>query len=223
MDLQTNDKTSWLYLENNYSILKSPIPLVGIGSDHAMEQENKKMKILGGIVGLTQKPATLNRFCLASPIISSLSTEFAEINNINKQIEKQHHELTGSTNERIHGNVRKLLDTMRSFSITFSESTSVYNIVSKAVLPDAVANHLLNHQTIGPDLYNEFILKRMQGSLSIWAPMKKRGLKTFKTQIKIIKSKVAGKLVQMKGEKNLMARFLFSLLVKGQSWSWKNV
>ena len=42
MDLQTKDETSWLYLENNYSIVKSPIPFVGIGSDHAMEQENKK-------------------------------------------------------------------------------------------------------------------------------------------------------------------------------------
>ena len=211
IDLQTEDETSWLYLEDNYSIVKSSIPFVGIGSDHAMEQENKNLKISGGIVGLTQKPATLNRFCLASPITSSLSSEFAERNNINKHIRKQHYQLTGSTNQRIHRNVQKLLDTMASFSVTFAaENDSVYNVVSKAVLPETVANDLLHHQRIGFDLYNEFISDRIQGSLSIWSPMKKYGLKTFKTQMKAVKSKVAGKLFEMKEEKNLMARFLLA-------------
>ena len=51
IDLQTEDETSWLYLEDNYSIVKSSIPFVGIGSNYAMEQENKNLKISGGIVG----------------------------------------------------------------------------------------------------------------------------------------------------------------------------
>ena len=43
-----------------------------------MEQENKTMKVLGGITGLTQQSDALNRFCLTAPILSSLGEEFLE-------------------------------------------------------------------------------------------------------------------------------------------------
>ena len=43
-----------------------------------MEQENKTMKVLGGIIGLTQQPDALNRFCLTAPVLSSLGEEFLE-------------------------------------------------------------------------------------------------------------------------------------------------
>ena len=37
-DLEVNDRESWEYLKENFSICKSPIPFTAIGSDHAMEQ-----------------------------------------------------------------------------------------------------------------------------------------------------------------------------------------
>ena len=45
LELEGTDATSWTYLETNYSIVKTSIPFVGIGSDHVMKQENKNLKV----------------------------------------------------------------------------------------------------------------------------------------------------------------------------------
>ena len=37
--LKTSDYEIWQYLEENFSIIKSKIPFVGIGTDHAHKQE----------------------------------------------------------------------------------------------------------------------------------------------------------------------------------------
>ena len=41
---QSDDKQSWDYLKHNYTVSKSTIPFTSIGSDHAMEQDNKKIR-----------------------------------------------------------------------------------------------------------------------------------------------------------------------------------
>ena len=45
VELETSDITTWKYLEENFSIAKSAVPFTAIGSDHAMEQENKILKV----------------------------------------------------------------------------------------------------------------------------------------------------------------------------------
>ena len=76
IDFKENKVEIWKYLKNIFSIAKSNIPFTAIGSDHAMEQENKILKVRGGVTGLTQNQAALNRFCLASPVLASLSEDF---------------------------------------------------------------------------------------------------------------------------------------------------
>ena len=55
-ELEHNDRNSWNYLKENFSINKSGIPLCSVGSDHVLEQENRSLKITGGVKGLTQEP-----------------------------------------------------------------------------------------------------------------------------------------------------------------------
>ena len=173
-----------------------------------MEQENKTMKVLGGVVGLTQQPAALNRFCLTTPILSQLSQEFLQRNNIGVYNRKYHYQLTGSTCDRIHTNATKIEKMLVTFSVGFQSSNEVVNLVSKAVLPSTSANELLDHKNIRLSMYQHFISERINGSTSVWSPMKKRNLKTFKTQVKTFKSKVGEKLIQLKEEKSFMSRFL---------------
>ena len=99
---------------------------------------------------------------------------------------------------------------MESFSFRFEETDCVHNVVSKAVLPKCIANDVLNHSTISENLYKAFIGDRINGATSIWAPMKKCCLGSFKIQVKSIRSKVGEKMVQLKEEKNLMSRFLIT-------------
>ena len=84
------------------------------------------------------------------------------------------------------------------------------NLVSKAVLPVTTADDLLNHKEIGLEMHKDFIINRINGPMSLWSPMKKRNLKTFKVQVKSIKSKSGGKIIHLKEEKNLVSRFLIT-------------
>ena len=43
--LQESDPDPWCYLKENFTIAKSDIPFTAIGSDHAMEQENKVLRV----------------------------------------------------------------------------------------------------------------------------------------------------------------------------------
>eukprot|EP00794_Sanderia_malayensis_P012400 gene12400-13683_t len=56
----------------------------------------------------------------------------------------------------------------------------------------------------------EFIKERFHGCLSVWTPTKKRTLKSFKATKTVIKTKVGAKVVQLKEEKTLAARFLIT-------------
>ena len=192
LSLQTDDRNSWDYLEKNFAIAKSNIPFTAIGSDHAMEQENKVLKVTGGIKGLTQHASALNRFCLVSPIISSLSEEFCTKQHLNNEHRKQHYQLSGSTCSRISSNVVKLLDLMNEFDVTFGQSDSVYNLVSKAVLP---SQEILQHIQIGSKHYQEFIDERLTGEKSLWQPLKRVNLPTFKSFKKSVRKIVGDKVI----------------------------
>ena len=65
IDIKENNVHTWGYLKDNFSVIKTEIPFMSIGSNHAMEQENKNLKVSGGIIGLTQKSSASNRFCLS--------------------------------------------------------------------------------------------------------------------------------------------------------------
>ena len=43
--LQESDPDASCYLKDNFAVAKSDIPFTAIGSDHAMEQENKVLKV----------------------------------------------------------------------------------------------------------------------------------------------------------------------------------
>ena len=164
-----------------------------MGSGHALEQDNKLMKVTGGIVGLTQNPSALNRFFLIAPVLNSISTKFQSIYGCDASTQRtQHYQLLGDHLHRQVRNTKKLIDVMDTFELTFTENDAAFNVLSKAVIPD-------------------FVDKRLHGDVSIWAPFKKRNLKSFKTELnKTLKSTVQGKIVQLKEDKSLISRFLIT-------------
>ena len=121
MGLKENDEVSWQYLKDNFSINKMGIPFCSIGSDHALEKNNKLLKVNGGVVGLTQKPTALHRFCLISPSLASLCSQFLKNSGIiDKSTKLKHYQLVGSINKRISVNVSKviyMLHLVNAFSI----------------------------------------------------------------------------------------------------------
>ena len=100
---------------------------------------------------------------------------------------------------------------MNTFDILFSANDYLDNVVFKAVLPDAPADEILQNDIIGTELFETFVNNRLHGDVSIWAPFRKRHLKSFKGEMnRIIKSTVQGKVVQLREEKSIFPRFLIT-------------
>ena len=97
-ELEHNDGGSWNYLKDNFSINKSGIPFCSIGSDHALEQENKSLKVTGGVKGLTQEPTALYRYCLTVPSLNDNSKAFYKEHNIEPTGREAHYQLSALTN-----------------------------------------------------------------------------------------------------------------------------
>ena len=74
MELQHNDIQTWKLLEEgNFSVNKlANVAFTAIGADHGIEQENKTMKILGGIKGITNNERALEKHFLTAAQISSI-------------------------------------------------------------------------------------------------------------------------------------------------------
>ena len=71
--LETSDPATWKALEDgDFCVTKSSIPFCSIGPDHGIEHENRTMKVIGGITGITQNEATLDNFFLIAPELARL-------------------------------------------------------------------------------------------------------------------------------------------------------
>ena len=101
--------------QGNFIVNKSTSSFCGIGPDHGIGQENRSMKVLGGLIGLLQNKPALQRFGLAAPELNRLCDDFLMSNNITRHGRSQHYQLTGSTNVRIKNSVQTLSSTMDTF------------------------------------------------------------------------------------------------------------
>lgn len=59
-----------------------------------------------------------------------------------------------------------------TFNFDFNNNTSIFNTVSKAVLPAQTAADIFSHEDIGKVMYQSFIDKKIKGEVSIWSKMK---------------------------------------------------
>ena len=70
--LKDSDPEIWEeFTSGNFSVNKTEVPFCLIGVDHATEHMNRTMKVKGGLIGITLKPAALARFFFDCPIAVS--------------------------------------------------------------------------------------------------------------------------------------------------------
>ena len=158
--LKERDPTIWQYFDDvNFSVNKSSCAFSVISGDHGIEQEHRSLKVLGAVKGILLNKPALHQFSLASPELNRICDEFLEINNVMHYGRKLHYQLTGSVNLRIIANVNKLSDTMKALDASFRDSGTVYNVVSKAILSEHTKADILNHNSIGNNMYKKLKTK----------------------------------------------------------------
>ena len=52
--------------------------------------------------------------------------------------------------------MKELSDTMEALDVSFRDSDTVYNVVSKAILSKQAKADILDHNSIGNDMYKKF-------------------------------------------------------------------
>lgn len=182
--MKDEDPSSWIALQNDaMSVFKTDIPFCGLEIDHALEQEIRRLKVSGGITGLTQDENALSRFRLASPEILQIVDDFWSTSQKLNAEKPIHYQLQPAYKERIFRNVQKLCDgILTHFEKPFSGSNErLRNFVSNHFIPHSTEKDILERDSKGEAAYHEFVTARLlttsQGSL--WNPMKKLQLKMF--------------------------------------------
>ena len=187
--LKDTDPVIWNYFEEgNFSVQNTDILGSALGIDHAGEQENKKLKIQGGLIGITRQQISRDRYFLIAHIVSEIDKEMREMSGCARKERSQHHDLTPSVKHRQAIWITNLHETLSSVNfVMLSEAdTRLYNILSERVFPSSINEQVLNVKAIGDEMYTDFVTKRLLPSseMSIWAPVKKANLQTFKKSIK---------------------------------------
>ena len=92
------------------------MPSTVIGADHAIEHQNRIMKVLGGIKGIANDINKLDKYFTIAPEINQIIQDFCEAFDIEDYNGKrdEHHELIGNKNQHITSNVQKLDETFKT-------------------------------------------------------------------------------------------------------------
>ena len=72
-ELKEKDENIWALLDAaGFSMNKSGIPFTVIGSDHGKEQENRALKVIGGIKDIANSEVILNEYFLTAAEIGNI-------------------------------------------------------------------------------------------------------------------------------------------------------
>ena len=203
------------FMQGNFCVNKNEIPFCAIGPDHAIEHVNKLMKIRGGLKGLTQQPAAMARWFLVAPKLSRLAGTQAEHMVAVKRTSSSshHHDLSDSVTNRYNENVQKLKDVLKVSDPFATEERHLVNIITKAVTPDYIKEGVLTRDKIGQALFDTFAQERIvEAKLSVWSPMKKANLKSWKSAWQTKKNKTTCGVAPLKDDRAIFARFLVVIL-----------
>ena len=67
------------FSRGNWVARRTKLSFCSLGMDKALEQENRAMKVLGGVVNITQRKQALTKFVLASLELARLTAEAREM------------------------------------------------------------------------------------------------------------------------------------------------
>ena len=101
----------------------------------------------------------------------------------------------------------------------FTVKSPLKNLVSSALIPENAKDDLLYFSEKGQKCFEEFIHDRLltTSKMPVWDPMKKLKLKTFSNWMKKSKVNVGEKVIKLRDERELLARFL---IIQRSRLSW---
>ena len=209
-DLRNNHPQTWDEMKaGNISVTKNEIPFVSIGADHACEHLNKLMKIHSGIVCISNNANARQRFFMVTPELSRTVKEFTGQFDMETDKTRKHHDLGSSAVKKQHHVIDKIKEAILQHGNPFAVAgDKLHNIITHAYIPDEYVQMILNADETGQKLYEDYVSERINGDVSLWAPVKKENNKMFKSGNKKTTIKLRDKTVDLKETKDLYGRLM---------------
>ena len=176
-----------------------------MGPDHAIEHENRAMKVQGGIKGIANYESTLDKHFLILPEMNQLNTAFCDMFNVTSKKRDEHYQLMGSLSKRMSDSKAKLKDLLVLHNSNYEDCEYLFNVVTKTVLDTKSADQFLSCEEEGEKLTN-YVEERINGTWSIWEPIPRRNLPTFAESVKNSTVKLQEKIRTLKEERKLLTR-----------------
>ena len=141
---------------------------------YASASLNRLMKAHGGLTGISNNPNARQRFFLATPELSCFAKDFkSQFHSAGSQA-AVHHDLSPGKVKREHGTITRIKEAIESHGNPFAvEGSAIYNLITHAYIPDEYVLQILNIDDTGQKLYEDYVSLRINGDVSLWAPVKK--------------------------------------------------
>ena len=215
-ELKKSDPQTWNALKKgDFVVTKSSTPFTNLFVDQTLEQKIRELKVAEGIIGITQNEEALNRYLLIAPELTRLVNGFQRSYGVTHppSESQEHYQLHGSMATRIFQNAGKVKEAILQHcqGNPFNTNMSLMNIVSNMDIPDEIKPDILMRDQKGMARFKEFFSCRMvkaTADKSVWDPIEKMKLKVFSTYQKKTSCKIKEKLVKLREDRQLLARFL---------------
>ena len=180
--------------------------------DQVIEQTvNLDSKTKGGITMYTLKQGAVHRFMLSAPERAAITRECHKMAGQSISTDN-HNELQNSRMQRDEKDIQSITATLESMVNPFDntlESDKLYHLASGSVAIPSVMEDLNDAKEIGEKAVVDFCKTRLQkNEVGFYDPIKKNKLKTFKDSVKPVVSKVKGKELALKSDRDTFARCL---------------
>jgi hypothetical protein len=196
--LKDSDPDIWKEFEaGNWVVCRSTTPFCALGADEALEQQNRAMKVTGGLVGITQQPNALARYFLIAPELNRICQETMQMTGMaeHRNMRRHHHDNISAVRTQETAITKIAAELERVGNPFLCEDSELINVATKAVFTEecCVASDVKRVESLGAELYTTFKSHRIElDSVSLWAPIKRYKLKLYSSSKKKLKIDIGG-------------------------------
>ena len=178
---------TYAYLLNGgFTVQKTFKVFSAIAIDQAHEQNNAMVKGDGGAVGLTENPATLQRWMISVPEVARLISEFEASSNTNEGMKPgstKHHKEAKRTWLSFSKDVKSLILVNYDMGKLFTDESGDLLVLDTKDLADASVVKMVEEvETLGQDQFETFVRERLseEKTKNMHDPIKKNKLPLFR-------------------------------------------
>ena len=182
-----------------------------MGVDQAHEQNNKVVKVDGGVIGISENETALLKWAVAGPFINDLLNQANEDLPNPRKPPKPHRD-TDLYEKNFRKNRSSFLGALMEYEKPFcEEEPMLLQIVSKHVLDENAASSAKRAREIGLNQFDSFTNDRLRnGTASLYDNITKNNLPLFCSKNTVVTSKSKQRIANLEADRRHYANLFIA-------------